>query len=244
MTAVHVPMSSRPGTAPDKADPPGFTRRNLLSSSNSVASHKQPVYAIAWSHNGRKLASASADGVVKVWSVALPDAPDRVSRVPHGAVNDIPGCRLQLPCCSCRALLVSDPSARFATRHIQAGRGVAHVAQQAMRMTFTCLPLCTWEPTAAHTLGMCLYLRHIAAPCFQCLLAWCPCPARRAARLVFLLFVDGLLVLLVPYCRRTKLSTTLSTAARSWSPACCSVPREMTSCWLWAHTSQSECHDS
>lgn len=62
-------MSSRPGTAAT-AENAEFTRKNLVSSSSSSStSHKAPVTALAWSASGRKLASASTDGVVKVWSV-------------------------------------------------------------------------------------------------------------------------------------------------------------------------------
>lgn len=70
-------MSSRPGTAAT-AENAEFTRKNLVSSSSSSStSHKAPVTALAWSASGRKLASASTDGYVKVWSVS----PDTVYSV-------------------------------------------------------------------------------------------------------------------------------------------------------------------
>lgn len=67
-------MSSRPSTAPPQAS--DFTRKNLVGSSSSSSSsstntsHKTLVTALAWSASGKKLASASGDGVVKVWGVS------------------------------------------------------------------------------------------------------------------------------------------------------------------------------
>lgn len=60
-------MGSRPNTAP-AGDKPDFTRKNLVSSSTS-ASHKAVITALAWSVSGKRLATASADGAVKVWLV-------------------------------------------------------------------------------------------------------------------------------------------------------------------------------
>lgn len=71
-------MSSRPGTAPAVADRGGdFVRKNLVSSSTS-ASHKAAVTALAWSASGKRLATASLDGAIKVWLVS-PDTVHTVS---------------------------------------------------------------------------------------------------------------------------------------------------------------------
>lgn len=63
-------MGSRPGTAPAVADRGGdFVRKNLVSSS-TPASHKAAVTALAWSASGKRLATASLDGAIKVWLVS------------------------------------------------------------------------------------------------------------------------------------------------------------------------------
>jgi WD40 repeat protein len=67
-------MGSRPGTASLKAD---YIRKNLVSSSTSP-SHKDTVTALAWSFSGKRLATASMDGIVKVWIVS-PDTIHSVS---------------------------------------------------------------------------------------------------------------------------------------------------------------------
>jgi len=51
---------SRPGTAQVAAA--DYSRRDLLG-------HKQTVSAIAWAGNGKRLASVSEDGMIKLWNV-------------------------------------------------------------------------------------------------------------------------------------------------------------------------------
>eukprot|EP00775_Hariotina_reticulata_P006097 gene6097-6334_t len=51
---------SRPGTAQVAAA--DYSRRDLLG-------HKQAVSAIAWAGNGKRLASVSEDGIIKLWNV-------------------------------------------------------------------------------------------------------------------------------------------------------------------------------
>jgi WD40 repeat protein len=53
-------------------------RKNLVSSS-TPASHKAAVTALAWSASGKRLATASLDGAIKVWLVS-PDTVHTVSR--------------------------------------------------------------------------------------------------------------------------------------------------------------------
>lgn len=53
---------SRPGTAPGPAAAADYSRRDLLG-------HNKQVSVVAWGHNGKRLASASEDGVVKLWNI-------------------------------------------------------------------------------------------------------------------------------------------------------------------------------
>lgn len=78
-------MSSRPNTAQGSDKP--FTRKNLATLAASLGSTNNPVYvshkaqiaALAWSPSGKKLATASVDGNVRVWGVSI-DTVHAVSR--------------------------------------------------------------------------------------------------------------------------------------------------------------------
>uniref|UniRef100_A0A383WKB9 Uncharacterized protein n=1 Tax=Tetradesmus obliquus TaxID=3088 RepID=A0A383WKB9_TETOB len=60
-------MSSRPGTAPHPgaAGSSEWSRRDLTG-------HRQPVSCVAWSANGKRLASGDEEGVVKIWHIDEP----------------------------------------------------------------------------------------------------------------------------------------------------------------------------
>lgn len=55
-------MSSRPSTAAGSLQDGGYQLRDLTG-------HKQPVSVVAWASNGRRLASGSDDGTVRLWNV-------------------------------------------------------------------------------------------------------------------------------------------------------------------------------
>ena len=89
MTSIRTSTAARTRTRRGRNGerPPGARGRPLRE-----RGHQGPVYAVAFHPDGKRLASAGADGTIRVWQWAAPpgaEPPVQVLRTPRGTVQTL-----------------------------------------------------------------------------------------------------------------------------------------------------------